>query len=167
MWSIARCLCTVSRKLTLRSSFTKLCVCRDYSVPLGTTQTLPFGRERSGHKHLLTCHESCSNFFCSQKPDHHENLRLEVVFSHTDQCVRLIDSTAYLLDLGRSFNFLILYKLGRDPWMGISRSQGFYPCTGQNKQNKRTKHPRLELYSSLHVARSLRSAVNKLCILQG
>jgi hypothetical protein len=46
---------------------------------------------------------------------------------------------SFLLDLGRFFNFLILYTVGRTPWTGISPSQGRYLHTEQHKQNKRTQ----------------------------
>jgi hypothetical protein len=47
-------------------------------------------------------------------------------------------STFLSLDLGRFFSFLILYRGGRTPWMGISSYQGRYLHTEQYRHNKRT-----------------------------
>jgi hypothetical protein len=47
-------------------------------------------------------------------------------------CPSIYGSTT-LVDLGRLFSFLILYTVGRIPWMGISPLQGRYLDTGQPK----------------------------------
>jgi hypothetical protein len=46
-------------------------------------------------------------------------------------------STALLLSVGRFFSFLILYRIGKAPWTGISPSQGLRLYT-QQEQNKHT-----------------------------
>jgi hypothetical protein len=43
-----------------------------------------------------------------------------------------------LLGFGRFFRFLILYTVGRIPWMGISPSQGIYLQTEQHKHRINT-----------------------------
>jgi hypothetical protein len=45
----------------------------------------------------------------------------------------LVSLYSPLLDLGRFFSFLILYKVGRTPWTGIRPSQGLYLHTEQHK----------------------------------
>jgi hypothetical protein len=61
-----------------------------------------------------------------------------------------------LLGLGRFFSFLILYTVGRTPWMGDHPSQDRYLHTEQHKQNKRTqyRHRCLEWHSNPRSQRS-------------
>jgi hypothetical protein len=45
----------------------------------------------------------------------------------------------FRLGFSRLFSILILYAVGRTPWMGIGPCQGLCLHTGQHKQNKRTQ----------------------------
>jgi hypothetical protein len=45
----------------------------------------------------------------------------------------------YCRTLAAFFGYLIVYTVGRAPWMGISPSQDHCLYTGQHKQNKHTE----------------------------
>jgi hypothetical protein len=64
----------------------------------------------------------------------------EVLIRSILKCV-LLWLCSPLLGLGRFFNLLVFYTVGRTPWTGISQSQGRYLHTGQHRQNKLTQTP--------------------------
>jgi hypothetical protein len=62
-----------------------------------------------------------------------------LIAKHLSIYLSVICGSTPLVDLGRFFQFINLYTVGRTPWTGDQPSQGRCLHTEQHKQNKRTQ----------------------------